>query len=177
MTRVCLDACVLVPATTRALLIGLAEAGAYTPLWSPRILAEWTHAAARQGPEIAAQTVTEQSLLAARFPKAAVQAEDTSVPPLPDPDDTHVLAAAVAGQADELLTANTRDFPLAALARFHILRRHPDEWLLEMAHAHPDLVTRLAVDTHAALPDAPSLRKTFQKSGLNRFAKWLDPKR
>ena len=41
--RVLLDACVLVPATTRGLLLGAAEAGMFTPLWSQKILDEWKH--------------------------------------------------------------------------------------------------------------------------------------
>ena len=44
-----LDACVLYPTVLREILIGVADAGLYTPVWSPRILAEWRHAAARLG--------------------------------------------------------------------------------------------------------------------------------
>ena len=172
-TRVLLDACVLVPATTRGLLIGAARAGYFIPLWSPQILAEWAHAAAKQGPQVAAQTATEQALLAAEFPASMVSPSGHNDLSLPDPDDIHVLAAAIAGDASELLTANTQDFPLRALAAYGLLRRHPDEFLLELAHAHPDTLIRLAQTTHASLPNAGGLRKTFQKSGLNRFAKWL----
>ena len=173
MNRVLLDACVLVPATTRGLLIGAAKAGLFNPLWSPRILSEWEHATARQGPEIAAQVRTEQALLAADFPGASVTPGDETGLRLPDPQDLHVLAAAIAGLADELLTANTQDFPLRTLGAHGILRRHPDEFLLELGHQHPDIVIPLADAVLASLPGAGETRKTLKKSGLNRFAKWL----
>jgi hypothetical protein len=48
--RVFLDACVLFPAVVRAIVLGAAEAGIYTPLWSARVLEEWRRAAiAKQG--------------------------------------------------------------------------------------------------------------------------------
>ena len=173
MTRVLLDACVLVPATTRALLTGLADEGYFTPLWSPAIFAEWSHAAARQSDEIVAQTQIEQSLLDARFPQSSITTPDRPDLSLPDENDTHVLAAAIEGGTDELLTANIQDFPLRVLSAHGILRRHPDEWLLEAAHQHPALLREIALRTHAGLPNAGPLRKTFHKYGLNRFAKWL----
>ena len=45
-----LDACVLYPTVLREILIGVADAGLYQPLWSARILDEWRHAAVRLGP-------------------------------------------------------------------------------------------------------------------------------
>ena len=47
--RVLLDACTLYPTVMREILIGVARAGYYTPLWSDRILEEWARAAARFG--------------------------------------------------------------------------------------------------------------------------------
>src|SRR5438552_2445019 len=49
---------------------------------------------------------------------------------LPDPDDRHVLAAAIRAGADVIVTCNLADFPAEALARFDIAAQHPDDFLI-----------------------------------------------
>ncbi len=179
MTRILLDACVLFPSVLRELLMGAAGAGLFVPLWSERILEEWRRAAARKDTATGAIAQTEILLLKARWPNAMVTLPD-QLPTdifLPDPDDVHVLTAAINGQATELLTANTRDFPARVLAQHNILRRHPDEFLLELAHSHPREI-RPVVDhvmqNAAKMQDAPqNQRAKLRKIGLPRFAKHL----
>jgi hypothetical protein len=48
---------------------------------------------------------------------------------LPDPDDRHVLAAAIIGRCDVIVTQNLKDFPDAVLACYGIDVQHPDEFL------------------------------------------------
>jgi hypothetical protein len=50
---------------------------------------------------------------------------------LPDPDDRHVLAAAIKGRADLIVTSNLRDFPAEKLDRWGIEARHPDKFLTQ----------------------------------------------
>lgn len=55
---------------------------------------------------------------------------------LPDPDDRHVLAAAITGRCDVIVTKNLQDFPNTAVRPHGIEVQHPDEFLsnhLEMA--------------------------------------------
>jgi hypothetical protein len=49
---------------------------------------------------------------------------------LHDPDDRHVLAAAIVGRADVIVTANLKDFPAEALAPHGIEAQHPDTFLI-----------------------------------------------
>ena len=178
--RVLIDACVLFPTVLREITLGVAETGAYEPLWSPRILEEWRRAAARHGrldAEIAAGEIARLSL---RFPKAEVAIDPATEArlSLPDADDIHVLAAAIDGGADELLTLNTKDFPLRTLAAEGITRRHPDEFLLEAYHADPVAVSKVAKtvadSARAHGIDVPSLRHLMKRARLPRLGKALD---
>lgn len=56
---------------------------------------------------------------------------------MPDGDDRHVLAAAVCGHADAIVTFNLAHFPAAALAPFGIEAQHPDEFLLNQLDLNP----------------------------------------
>lgn len=49
---------------------------------------------------------------------------------LPDPDDVHVLAAALAGHADCIVTANLKDFPADAVGALGIEVIHPDPFIV-----------------------------------------------
>jgi hypothetical protein len=56
---------------------------------------------------------------------------------LPDPDDRHVLAAAIVGRCDVIVTQNLKDFPADALDRYVIDKQHPDEFLSNHLHLAP----------------------------------------
>ena len=177
--KVLLDACVIYPTVMREMLLGVAGAGAFAPLWSERIIAEWQHAAARLGPDAQAQAAGEAALMEARWPGARVR-----YPPslearlwLPDPADTHVLAAAIAGSADGIVTLNARDFPRGVLAEEGLWRGDPDAILHGIWRAQPGLVADVA---HGVLDRARRLshrdwemRPLLKKARLPRLAKAL----
>lgn len=172
--RVLLDACVLVPTVLRRLLIGVAGTGAFDPLWSPRILEEWARAAARDGYEPEARA--EIAALTHKFADALVTPGAPLDLTLPDPDDIHVLEAAISGHADELLTLNIKDFPTRTLGAHGIMRRHPDEFLLEAWHAVP-AVDQVIREVHAqAQADGIdlSLRALLKRSRLPRLGKAME---
>lgn len=129
--RVVLDTCVLFPTVMRAMLLGAARLGHFTPLWSARILEEWLRATRKIGPEGPAQAAAEIALLRSKWP-------DAELPPapgiearlwLPDEADIHVLAIAVSGSADAIITLNARDFPRRELAEQGLERIDPDGFL------------------------------------------------
>ncbi|NVO26855.1 PIN domain-containing protein [Donghicola sp. C2-DW-16] len=143
--KVLLDACVLYPTVMREVLIGAAKAGLYQPLWSARILEEWRRAAARLGPVEGMQAEGEIVMLRADFPAATVSGFEQIEPRLylPDSGDVHVLAAAIKGSADTIVTMNAKDFPRHTLAEEGIQRLDPDQFLLSLHDTAPDTVAAL----------------------------------
>jgi predicted nucleic acid-binding protein len=175
--KVVLDACVLYPPVLREILTGVAEAGLYQPMWSDRILEEWARATRKLGPGAEGEARTAGAGLRAAFPRA-------TVPPapgvemrldLPDANDTHVLAVAVAGSADAILTFNAADFPRHVLAAEGVARRDPDGFLWEMWSHHPEAVGRILEAVRAEAErrvGAPvALRSLLRKLRLNRLAR------
>ena len=61
---------------------------------------------------------------------------------LPDPDDRHVLAAAIIGRCDVIVTQNVKDFPEISLAPYAIDVQHPDEFLCNHLNLAPPLFCR-----------------------------------
>jgi predicted nucleic acid-binding protein len=171
--RAVLDACVLYPPVLREILLGVADL--YTPLWSDRILQEWVRATEKLGQM--SETRVEAALIAARFPRAMLRAaphiEARLI--LPDPNDLHVLAVAIAGSADCIITFNARDFPRHVLAAEGVDRRDPDGFLWEMYSHYPDQVGAVIAQVHAkseAMAGQPvSLRALLKRAQCPRLAK------
>lgn len=119
-----LDTCVLWPSLQRDVLLSLAAEGIYRPAWSSAILAELEQTEAakhrRHGKsdDVAAASA---AYLVRQMRKAFNDAETTGWEGLegsyglPDPDDEHVVAAAVVAGAGALVTLNLKDFPAARL--------------------------------------------------------------
>lgn len=176
MSRVLIDTCVLYPSILRSILLGCAKAGLFEPLWSEHILEEWRRAAERNG--IGAEAGIEIALISADWRGAVVDVAKGAEGglTLPDENDRHVLAAAIEGRGDELLTANIGDFPTRVLGQHGIVRRHPDEFLLELALAHPEVVRGIIDGVHQMAEtgkgERVNRRKMLQRSGVPRVAKW-----
>ena len=170
-TRAVIDACVLFPVVPRVLTLAAARAGHLVPLWSDRILEEWRRAVLAKRPEEAGAVATEIAALRAAFVSAEVAPDpdlEASLS-LPDPDDRHVLATAIAGGAHEIVTFNLSDFPGRTLARHGIILRHPDEFLTEIAAGDPEYA-QTVVDTCTEMSDAAP-RSTLKRAKLPRLAK------
>ena len=175
--KVLIDACVLYPTVLREVVLGVAEAGYFEPLWSDPILSEWRHTAERHGHG----EVADLEILAAgrAFPSAVVPVERETMArlSLPDPDDVHVLAAAIDGGADELLTLNIKDFPTNALSAEGIVRRDPDGFLLEAFHLDEvmlrDVVSRVLGRARSHGIDVTAPRALFKRARLPRVGKAL----
>src|SRR5207244_4259198 len=74
---------------------------------------------------------------------------------LPDPDDRHVLAAAIRAGAEVIVTYNLKDFPAETLARFDIEAQHPDDFLVSLLDLAPGLVCAAVKQQREGLRNPP----------------------
>ncbi|MCL3776564.1 MULTISPECIES: PIN domain-containing protein [unclassified Actinomyces] len=138
-----LDTCVLVPATLADTLLRVAEGGLYRPLWSTAILDEMTRVIDEVHPDLPAGRAQRRAqAMDAAFVDASVSGWEGLVPAicLPDPCDRHVVAAAVVGRADVIITSNLKDFPTDSLAPYGIEAQNPDVFLLHQLALAPSRV-------------------------------------
>lgn len=127
-----LDANVLYSAALRDVLIEVALAKLYRPKWTLDIQREWIGALLRNKPHLKRDKLERtQSLMRKALPTALVTDYESLIDglTLPDPDDRHVLAAAIAGQCDVIVTQNLKDFPEDVLKPFGVEVQHPDVFL------------------------------------------------
>ena len=135
-----LDASVLYPAPLRDLLLELAVSNLYRAKWSARVHDEWTRALLRSRADLtAARLERTRRLMDAHARDVLVTGFEDLVPSLelPDPDDRHVLAAAIRAQADIIVTANLKDFPASSLAPHGLEAEHPDVFLARLCGRWP----------------------------------------
>lgn len=139
------DACTLVSALKRNLLLSLAEAGFFRVRWSDRILDEVERAITRLTEE---RGLPDGAIRAARARKAMVDAfQDATVTGheslidglgnLPDPDDAHVIAAAVKTRASVIVTDNLRHFPASVLGPLDLEAKTADAFLADTIDLDP----------------------------------------
>ena len=177
--RALLDTCVLYPTVMREMLIGCAAAGLYEPRWSVRVLEEWAHTAGKLGAADQMVTQGEIARITAQFPRGTVRFDDSFARRfwLPDPADVHVLAAAVAGSCDGIVTMNAKDFPKDILGDAALLRWEPDGFLMILHDAQPDIVRGVAesVLAEARLLSGEdwTMRALMKKARLPRLGKTL----
>ena len=170
-----LDTCVIYPDALRDILLGVAARGAFEPLWSARVLEEWARAARKKGAEDQARLTT--LAMQAQFPRAMVTGWEAVATRLilPDMDDVHVLAAAIVGHADAIVTFNARDFPRHVLAAEGLARRDPDGLLWELWSHNPIPVAEAISQAMARAPGEPqSMRAFLKRAGLPRLGKAME---
>ena len=158
------DASVLYPSELRNLLMHLALTGLFRAKWSAAVHEEWIRALLRRRPDL-----SREKLERTRMPMdlhatgALVTGYEDLIEGLrlPDPDDRHVLAAAIRGRAGVIVTANLRDFPASILGRFGIEPQSPDRFILRLLGLAPGLVARAARDHRESLRNPPKTLEQY----------------
>lgn len=177
-----LDACVLYSATKTDLLMRLGLADLYRPRWTAEIHTEWMQGLAANRPDLPWEKLERRrDLMDANVRDGLVAGHMGLVPSLtlPDPDDRHVLAAAIVGRADVIVTDNLADFPPDALTPFGIDVQTPDEFLCHLLDLAPDAVCAVIRDLRDALGN-PAMSSadyvaSLERNGLPELAARLHP--
>lgn len=173
MFVVVFDANVLYSAATRDLLVRLARTGIVQARWTDDILDEAFAAILRKRPDLNAGSLARtRELLCKAVPDCLVTGHDVVelAVTLPDPDDMHVLAAAVRCGAQGIVTRNTKDFPAEVLAPLDIEAQHPDVFVLGLIDLDPGAVTTALHQQQKDLRNPPvsmsALLEVLEKQGL-----------
>jgi hypothetical protein len=174
-----LDANTLYPAPLRDLLLSLAVDGLYHARWTTRIHEEWVRNLTGNRPELQPRLGTLVELMNRSVPDCLVENHEGLIAGLilPDPDDRHVLAAAIAGHADAIVTFNLKDFPADALDPHLIEAIYPDDFVLNQLELRPFEALAAVKKMRARLNRPPlsaaELIATLERSGLPASAAHL----
>ena len=175
------DACVLYPAQLRDLLLRVALSDAFKARWTDRIHDEWVGSLLRDRPDIPTERLGRtRELMNSAVPDCLVIDYESFIEQLtlPDPDDRHVLAAAIRCQAGVIVTLNMRDFPDEVVARYGISVQHPDEFLAHLFDLKPAVVCTAVREMRASLANPPKtvreLLEDLLKAGLPETVSLLE---
>ncbi len=170
------DACVLYPASLRDLLMRLAVEELCQARWSEEILDEVFRNLRANRPDLDPVRLDRtRRMMCEAVPGCLVAGHSQliDVLELPDPDDRHVLAAAIHSGASAIVTDNLRHFPGVALRPFEIEALSADEFALRALVAAPEqvaaIVRQQAADLQNPTYSVARLIEKLEANGLNRF--------
>lgn len=139
------DACALAGVLKRNLILTLAEAEFFRLRWSASILDETQRAIdeilARKGePNSAVMAARARFAMENAFEEAMVSGFEQflcACAGLPDPNDAHVVAAALGTRADVIVTDNLKDFPQSVLGPLNLDARSSDAFIADAITLDP----------------------------------------
>ncbi len=169
------DACVLYPFHLRNLLIQLAVEGLVAARWTDAIHDEWIRSVANTGDVSRERLLATRDLMKAILPEADIRdyKRHEGTIALPDPNDHHVLAAAIEAHASIILTWNLKHFPESETAKYNIAVRDPDSFLTALCGEDAETVAAVVDAARANLrlsePTAEEYLQALENQGLKFF--------
>ena len=143
--------------------------------WTETIHDEWIHNVLKDNSRLSAERLARtRTLMNEAFRDCLVTGYEDLIAslPLPDPDDRHVLAAALRAGAAVIVTFNLKDFPAETLARFDTEAQHPDDFLVSLLDQAPGMVCAAVKRQRESLRSPPKtaqeLLATLESQGLNQ---------
>lgn len=135
--------------------------------WTDAIHDEWMRSVLANRPDLKREQLERtRTLMNAHVRDCLVTGYEDLIPALtlPDPDDRHVLAAAIRSGADVIVTANLSDFPNDVLAKYGIEVQHPDEFIMHLLDLAPNIVCAAAKRQRESLKKPPLSVDEFLES-------------
>lgn len=148
------DADVLYPASLRDLLVRLGLTGLFRARWTEAILDEAIGNLLRNRPDLEPERLARtRELMCQAVPDCLVEGYERLIAglELPDPDDRHVLAAAIRCHAQVIVTQNVDDFPVDHLRVYGLEAQTPDEFVLHLVDLAPATVAAVVQQQADAL--------------------------
>ena len=145
------DACVLYPNTLRDLLMELAVRDLYRAKWTDEIHEEWIRNLQQNKPDIPLEKLYRvRDLMNENVRDCLVTDYQWLIDnlELPDPNDHHVLAAAIKAKAEVIVTTNLKDFPKAELSKYGVEAQHQDTFITNLIDLHPVQVIEAVEKCH-----------------------------
>jgi len=144
--------------------MNLSNVDLFRPKWSRAVQDEWIRSLLENRPDLKPEQLERtRELMDLHVPDALVTGYEELIEglQLPDPDDRHVLAAAIRGCVDVIVTENLKDFPHKILAPFCIEAQHPDEFILHLLDMSPSAVCGAADRHREALKRPPKTLEEY----------------
>ena len=152
------DACVLYSAPLSDFVMQLAQTGVFRAKWTEQIHQEWINALLENRSDLARSKLERRRDLMNKYAEGSLVTNYEELIPslqLPDSGDRHVLAAAIRGRADVIVTNNLKHFPRNTLAKFGIEAQHPDQFFTHLLDLAPTAVCTAAKRQRASLNNPP----------------------
>jgi predicted nucleic acid-binding protein len=163
MFSVIYDACVLYPAPLRDLLMQLALTDLFKARWTNQIHKEWIDGLLRQNKFERKSLERTRDLMDAHVRDAKVTGYEDLIEALtlPDPNDRHVLAAAIKAGADAIVTFNLKDFPCDVLSKYGVEAIHPDDFIYYQIDLAPAIACGAIKKQRESLKNPPKAKEEF----------------
>lgn len=171
-----LDSCILHSAALRDFLLCQAAAGLFRPRWSEDIHEEWMRTLLERRPNLSLQKLERtRKRMEEKFPAGLVTDYQWIIPSLVlrDEKDKHVLAVAIAANAELIVTKNLKDFPASALAPHRIWAIDPDDFAIMLLEREQEMVVTAIHEQRIGLKNPPKnvedFLKTLKEEGMKKL--------
>lgn len=175
-----LDANVLYPAPLRDFLLNIAELDLFEPKWSDKIQHEWISNLLKNRKDLKlSQLKRTVKLMNEAFQKANIKGFESTIPKLnlPDPNDRHVLAAAIKSKSPNIITNNLKDFPKSILTKYEVEAISPDNFIVKLMKEDKESVRQAFENQLNSLKNPPisksELINLLKVNGLKQTVKYL----